>query len=628
MSSPTSSHFAIHVVPTHSQNIDALISGTKWFGITGMGTFLSYSFPWASGSALFSAPYGNDYSTLNEQKATYHFALNSTQQAAARSALQSWANVANVSFQETVDTVANVGDIRFAWTSAPSGSFWGWSYEPDSDWPSGGDVWISTLSSGAINKNWSASSYNYMSLIHEVGHALGLKHPFDPPTVLPSALDTRQYSVMSYTDPANDLFRTITYDSDGFSAQYKQVVCETPMVLDIAAIQTLYGANLTYHAGDDVYSFDKDTPFFKTIWDAGGNDTISVSNFTESCRIDLTPGNYSSIRIISAPVKDGYYFADGEDTPPTYDGTNNLGIAYGATIENATGGSGDDTLIGNSANNSLYGGAGNDALHGGAGADTAIFGGTRASHTVTRTSAGYTVSGGTNGTDTLADVEKIQFADTRAFDIALSTATKEAPVAAKGASDMATAIATQMAVVYLGRPVGSALASYFATLNGGAQPSAKALAAVEAIAIKDGAFSANDTSANIVTHTFNNIMGFLPSAYEQQAWGQYIDNGTLTKVNAPWVIFQSYLGANNVPDVYKLPTQARFVAAQTFTSYTVCTEQDASLDTLNSVYSNAARAWLSPVDSIAHAASKMNTMIADIDAVTLTGIAPPDAHHG
>ena len=86
----------------------------------------------------------------------------------------------------------------------------------------------------------------------------------------------------------------------------------------------------------------------------------------------------------------------------------------------------------------------------------------------------------------------------------------------------------------------------------------------------------------------------------------------------------SYLGANNVPDVYKLPTQARFVAAQTFTSYTVCTAQDASLDTLNSACSNAARAWLSPVDSIAHAASKMNTMIADIDTVTLTGIAPSD----
>ena len=376
MPSPTSSGSATTVSLTYSQNIDALLGGYKWGGAAGTGTILSYSFPWASGGyATFSGYNGGDYSSLNEHTATSHYGLNATQQAAARAALQSWADVADINFQEVADTATNVGDIRFAWTSAPyltstGTQMWGWSSFPDSYWPSAGDVWISTLTSYATDTDWSVGSYNYFALIHEIGHALGLKHPFYDAgfplgTLLPTLLDNRLYSVMSYTDPPNDVFRTITYTATGPTFQFEYVPCETPMVLDIAAIQYLYGANMTYHTGDDIYSFDTATPFFKTIWDAGGNDTISVSNFTENCRIDLTPGNYSSIRILSAPLPAGYTGG----TAPTYDGTNNLGIAYGAIIENAIGGSGNDTLTGNDADNTLEGGAGNDTLYGGAGND-------------------------------------------------------------------------------------------------------------------------------------------------------------------------------------------------------------------------------------------------------------------
>jgi hypothetical protein len=115
---------------------------------------------------------------------------------------------------------------------------------------------------------------------------------------------------------------------------------------------------------------------------------------------------------------------------------------------------------------------------------------------------------------------------------------------------------------------------------------------------------------------------------KQTEWAKYIDNGTLTKANAPWIISQSYLGANNVPDIYKLPTQARFVAAQTFSDYAYLDTQQAGLASLNSIYANAARKWLSPVDSVSHAASKMQTIIADVESVTLTGVAPVDSFVG
>ena len=403
---------------------------------------MSYSFPWASGSAIFSGINGGNYSSLNEYAAFHHYALNATQQAAARAALQSWANVANINFQEVNDTPTNVGDIRFAWTSitdttSTGGQAWGWSQFPDAYSPAAGDIWISTV---VTDTDWSAGSVNYSALIHEIGHSLGLKHPFETVNlvgvVLPTYLDTRQYTVMSYTDPANDLFRTVTYTANGATSLTYHVPCQTPMVLDIAAMQFLYGANTTYHTDDDTYTFDTGAPFYKTIWDAGGNDTISVSNFTENCRIDLTPGNYSSIKILSAPIRAGYIFTGG--TEPTYDGTNNLGIAYNCIIENAVGGSGNDILTGNSANNRLDGGAGNDAItgaagndtltggagydtiDGGAGVDTAIFSGNRSNFIVTKSGTGFIVADtkGVNGTDALTNVERLQFDDTRiALDI-------------------------------------------------------------------------------------------------------------------------------------------------------------------------------------------------------------------
>ena len=211
-------------------------------------------------------------------------------------------------------------------------------------------------------------SSNYQALIHEIGHAIGLKHTFEGSPALAASMDTRQYSVMSYTDAAHSLFVKLTHNANGsVSFQSYHVQPETPMVLDIAAIQYIYGANLGYRTGDDVYTFDPGRPFIRTIWDAGGNDTISVANFFRGCTIDLRPGHYSSIAIPSDSTA-GYNWMTQPPTP-TYDGTDNLGIAYGATIENAVGGAGNDVLRGNDVANHLDGGAGNDVLYGGAGDD-------------------------------------------------------------------------------------------------------------------------------------------------------------------------------------------------------------------------------------------------------------------
>jgi Ca2+-binding RTX toxin-like protein len=375
MTAPTTSSYATTVPNSGTTNIDSLLSGEKWGGSVGSAANLSYSFPWQNGLSAFFAGYnGQPYSPLAENSATQHFGFNSIQVASAISALNAWANVSNIQLSQVTESSTNVGDIRFAFTSATdkvsSGEFsWGWAGYPNSYWPSAGDVWVSTAASGNSDPDWSSGSYNYQALIHEIGHVLGLKHPFESSPQLTSNFDSRLYTVMSYTNAPKSLFVKVISNSDGsVSWSSFNVVPETPMLLDIAAIQYMYGANTSYKTGNDVYTFDTATPFFKTIWDAGGDDTISVANFKVGCEINLNAGSFSKIAINSDSTA-GYNWISQPPTP-TYDGTNNLCIAYGVVIENAIGGSGNDILTGNSANNSLNGGAGNDILYGGDGNDT------------------------------------------------------------------------------------------------------------------------------------------------------------------------------------------------------------------------------------------------------------------
>jgi Ca2+-binding RTX toxin-like protein len=374
MTSPTVSVVTTSYSDSGTNNIDALLVGEKWGGVIGTSASLSYSFAWQNGlTAVFAGYNGQPYSTLAENTATQHFGFNATQISSAVSALNTWANVANILLTRLTETSANVGDIRFAFTSATQKTSagddaWGWAGYPDAFWPSAGDIWVNTDSDTSSESDWSFGSHNFYSLIHELGHAFGLKHPFDDKPNLFIGLDSRLYTTMSYTDAPNSLFVQVNFDANGdVSWSSFNVYPETPMLLDIAAIQYLYGVNKFYKIGDDLYTFDPRTPFFKTIWDAGGKDTISVVNFTEGCDINLNAGSFSKITVKSDST--ARYNWSSPPPVPTYDGTNNLCIAYGVVIENAIGGAGNDTLIGNNVNNSIDGGTGNDTMFGGDGDD-------------------------------------------------------------------------------------------------------------------------------------------------------------------------------------------------------------------------------------------------------------------
>ncbi len=326
-------------------------------------TQISYSFPWADGAvSQFTAPYGK-----GENTAGVVGAVNTSQAAMVAKAFSAWSDVANIAFTKVAETAdGTVGDIRIAFSSAVPAGYWGYSLGvSDGRSNAHGDIWIDD---SIIGQSFAPGTYNYMAMMHEIGHSLGLKHTFEAPKI-PAGFDNQRYSIMSYTAPDKAWLSTLSTGS-------AQFLIKTPMVYDIQAIQTLYGANMTTRTGDDTYAFNPAAPSFEAIWDAGGTDTFSVAAFTHGCTVDLTPGAYSSLAYDAVSL------------------TNNIGIAFGCNIENANGGTGADTLLGNELANVLDGGAGADTLRGNGGNDTLLG---RAGNDLLDGGAGNdTLSGGEN----------------------------------------------------------------------------------------------------------------------------------------------------------------------------------------------------------------------------------------
>lgn len=344
--------------------------------------------------------------------------MSAAEVAAAREAIALWDDLIPQSFVEKKGVGA---DIVMANTTTGPGQ--AWAYYPGQGYKIYSDIWTADPSVNWTNAWFSPGGYGNTTLIHELGHTLGLSHPGDyngPGATsygaqADYAQDTTQYSIMSYWAGSNTGALTVNW------SLFLNNFAQTPMIHDIYVIQSKYGADPTTRTGDTVYGFnstaDRDiydftkNPFpYLAIYDAGGNDTIDLSGFSASQFINLQAGSFSSVgdAIPTADAINANMDAHnaamgtnyGDVTQATVTGVgnsymnaaaarilaftgvsgiyatshDNFGIAYGVTIENAIGGSARDLMYGNDVGNRLEGRAGDDVIYGLDGDDTLVGG--------------------------------------------------------------------------------------------------------------------------------------------------------------------------------------------------------------------------------------------------------------
>ena len=346
---------AVSVERTDNQDINGILSGSEWDSLN-----LTYSFP--TSASLYGSSYG-----WNETKD--HFApLSIDQGAVTRQILKAISAVTDLTFTEAGGASAAQATLRVAKSDAPSPA---WSYLPGNT-PEGGDTWMGN-SSGLFD-NPVRGNYAYYAFVHEILHAVGLKHGNETNGfgAMTDAHDSMEYSVMTYRSYVGAEGLHVENETWGYA--------QTLMMDDIAALQHMYGADFSTNSTNSVYRWDPATGqsfingagqgapggnrIFMTVWDGGGIDTYDFSNYGTGLTVDLGPGRWSTPAANQlALLGPGHYARGTIANALQYHGD------LRSLIENAIGGAGSDTIRGNAVANSLKGGGGADRIYGLDGAD-------------------------------------------------------------------------------------------------------------------------------------------------------------------------------------------------------------------------------------------------------------------
>lgn len=276
--------------------------------------------------------------------------------------------------------------------------------------------------------SFSTTSWGGHTLMHEIGHALGLSHPhkffIGSTAYLTSEFAATSglgftklgFHINSPQDMNKEYFSIMSYD-DEFPPLGVDTFAQTPMILDVLALQEAYGRGTgSSGAGNDVVTVGGGggVNAYRTYYDTGGIDTVDLSNYGGGAYLHL------GTAIVGANYPVGVSMSRSDAITTVVEGgtPTSLRWFYG-DFENATGSLNEDFLLGNDLNNAisglggndnLFGGAGDDFLDGGAGRDVVFYSGLRSEYSISNSRNTFAVSG-PEGSDSLVNVEYLRFAD-------------------------------------------------------------------------------------------------------------------------------------------------------------------------------------------------------------------------
>lgn len=298
----------------------------------GDGVIVTYSFMTSVPTDLWTDVLANPYDGFERYSAA--------EKKIVEKSLKAWSSVANVIF---VKTAAPDADLRFGKHNMPykvNGYAGGLTYNIEKAQKEGAEIWLDW-------KGFVRTAYGKQIVTHEIGHSLGLAHPF----VGKGGLKKAEFGT--------SIMATNLWGDDPYKGHPTKLG-----VIDTAAIQSIYGP-AHKKLGNNIYKVG-DT---KLIWDGGGVDTMSASAAKAKAYLDMNDGSWSWVgRKLNSILGKGQtwlgHFTDIEKA---------IGSRYADTI---IGNELDNTIQGGAGNDTIAGGAGSDALYGGAGQDTFVFTGT------------------------------------------------------------------------------------------------------------------------------------------------------------------------------------------------------------------------------------------------------------
>ena len=397
------------------KNVDALMSGSWWHDLgvvaaksTDAAKVISPSLTsLTDASARHTVTYSfldnASYSFLSTKDKAGFAALDTDQKAVVKKAFDYLSTLINVTFTEA--NAVTGSDIAFGANDQTASAGYALYPNANGDVPSVMMLDISNNPGNSGANLGTLGSYGWETLVHEIGHTMGLKHPGNynagggstPGPYLPSTTDNRRMAIMSYNNPTDGYAITASVpDSTHYSYSAKAVNPSTYGVYDIAALQYLYGAN-TKTETSEALVLDNAYQSIQTLWAPKGI-TVDASATTRSSLFDLRGGAYSSVAIrtktdatnaVTAALKAGgmsdavaalsagKIMGSGKSPVPTatggstavlnsslfYSGKNDLGLAYGSQMVSVTGGSSADSFYVSSYSATLNGGAGTDTVY-------------------------------------------------------------------------------------------------------------------------------------------------------------------------------------------------------------------------------------------------------------------------